>query len=98
VPGWRSADIGASADSARPWPLRPAHHVAFGSSTDNIYVARESSEIIVVDGETFERVKRINTGTSVGGALLVSQHNKLYCSYPQQGRMTTELDERVSRL
>ena len=68
-------------------PLRPPYHLAFGSSTDNIYVASESSDIIVVDGNTFERIKRINTGTPVGGALLVSQHNKLYCSHPQQGRI-----------
>jgi len=68
-------------------PLRPGYHLAFGSSTDNIYVASESSDIIVVDGETFQRIKRINTGTPVGGALLVSQHNRLYCSYPQQGRI-----------
>jgi YVTN family beta-propeller protein len=66
-------------------PLRPGYHLAFGSSTSNIYVASESSDIIVVDGNTFQRIKRINTGTPVGGALLVSQHNKLYCSYPQQG-------------
>jgi YVTN family beta-propeller protein len=70
-------------------PLRPPYHLAFGSSTDNIYVASESSDIIVVDGltSTFQRIKRINTSTPVGGALLVSQHNKLYCSYPQQGRI-----------
>jgi len=68
-------------------PLRPGYHLAFGSSSNNIYVASESSDIIVVDGETFQRIKRINTGTPVGGALLVSQHNKLYCSYPQQGRI-----------
>jgi DNA-binding beta-propeller fold protein YncE len=69
-------------------PLRPPYHLAFGSSTNNIYVASESSDIIVVDGETFRRIKRIYTGTPVGGApLLVSQHNKLYCSYPQQGRI-----------
>jgi DNA-binding beta-propeller fold protein YncE len=68
-------------------PLRPGYHLAFGSSTNNIYVASESSDIMVVDGETFQRIKRIYTGTPVGGALLVSQHNKLYCSYPQQGRI-----------
>ena len=68
-------------------PLRPGYHLAFGSSTNNIYVASESSDIIVVDGETFQRIKRVNTGTPVGGALLVSQHNKLYCSYPQLGRI-----------
>ena len=68
-------------------PLRPGYHLAFGSSTNNIYVASESSDIIVVDGETFQRIKRINTGTPIGGALLVSQHNRLYCSYPQQGRI-----------
>jgi DNA-binding beta-propeller fold protein YncE len=68
-------------------PLRPGYHLAFGSSTSNIYVASESSDIIVVDGNSFQRIKRINTGTPVGGALLVSQHNKLYCSYPQQGRI-----------
>ncbi|MBN2464850.1 hypothetical protein JXD38_04415 [candidate division WOR-3 bacterium] len=68
-------------------PLRPGYHLAFGSSTNNIYVASESSDIIVVDGNTFQRMKRINTGTPIGGALLVSQHNKLYCSYPQQGRI-----------
>jgi DNA-binding beta-propeller fold protein YncE len=68
-------------------PLWPGYHLAFGSSTDNIYVASESSDIIVVDWETFQRIKRINTGTPVGGALLVSQHNKLYCSYPVQGRV-----------
>ena len=71
-------------------PIRPPYHLAFGSSTDNIYIASESSDIIVVDGSftgNFQRLKRINTGTPVGGALLVSQHNKLYCSYPQQGRI-----------
>jgi YVTN family beta-propeller protein len=68
-------------------PLRPGYHLAFGSSTNNIYVASESSDIIVVDGETFQRTKRISTGTPVGGALLVSQHNSLYCSYPMQGRI-----------
>jgi DNA-binding beta-propeller fold protein YncE len=68
-------------------PLRPGYHLAFGSSTNNIYVASESSDIIVVDGETFQRIKRINTGTPVVGALLVSQHNKPYCSYPSQGRI-----------
>jgi len=68
-------------------PLRPPYHLAFGSSTENIYVASESSDIIVVDGNTFQRIKRINTGTPVGDAFLVSQHNKLYCSYPQQGRI-----------
>jgi hypothetical protein len=47
-------------------PLRPDYHLAFGSSTDNIYVASESSDIIVVDGNTFQRIKRINTGTTVG--------------------------------
>jgi DNA-binding beta-propeller fold protein YncE len=66
-------------------PIRPPYHLVFGTSTDNIYVASESSDIIVVDGNTFQRIKRINTGTPVGGALLVSQHNKLYCSYPLQG-------------
>jgi DNA-binding beta-propeller fold protein YncE len=68
-------------------PLRPDYHLAFGSSTNNIYVASESSDIIVVDGNTFQRIKRINTGTPVGGSLLVSQHNRLYCSYPQQGHI-----------
>ena len=68
-------------------PLRPPYHLAFGGSSWNIYVASESSDIIVVDGNTFQRIKRINTGTPVGGALLVSQHNRLYCSYPQQGRI-----------
>ena len=68
-------------------PLRPGYHLAFGSSTDNIYVTSESSDIIVVDGNTFQRIKRINTGTSVGGALLVSQHNRVYCSYPRRGRI-----------
>ncbi|HTW92928.1 MAG TPA: YncE family protein [bacterium] len=68
-------------------PLRPGYHLAFGSSTDNIYVASESSDIMVVDGNTFQRIKRIHTGTPVGGALLVSQHNRLYCSYPKQGRI-----------
>jgi len=68
-------------------PLRPPYHLAFGSSTDNIYVASESADIVVIDGNTFQRIKRIYTGTPVGGALLVSQHNMLYCSYPQQGRI-----------
>jgi len=68
-------------------PLRPGYHLAFGSSTNNIYVASESSDIIVVDGETFQRIKRIRTGTPVGAALLVSQHNKLYCTYPSRGRI-----------
>ena len=71
-------------------PLRPGYHLAVGSSTNNIYVASESSDILVVDGRytgTFQRIKRINTGTPVGGAFLVSQHNKLYCSHPQQGRI-----------
>gem|GEM_PF-745337 len=67
-------------------PLRPGYHLAFGSSTENIYVASESSDILVVDGNTFQRIKRINTGP-VGGALLVNKHNRLYCSYPQQGRI-----------
>jgi hypothetical protein len=47
-------------------PLRPGYHLAFGSSTNNIYVASESSDIIVVDGNTFLRIKRIHTGTPVG--------------------------------
>jgi DNA-binding beta-propeller fold protein YncE len=68
-------------------PLRPGYHLAFGSSTDNIYVASESSDIIVVDGNTFQRIKRIYTGTPVGAALLVAEHNKLYCAYPSQGRI-----------
>jgi DNA-binding beta-propeller fold protein YncE len=68
-------------------PLRPGYHLAFGSSTSNIYVASESSDIIVVDGNTFQRIKRINTGTPVGSVLLVSQHNKLYCTYPSRGRI-----------
>jgi len=68
-------------------PLRPGYHVAFGSSTNNIYVASESSDIIVVDGKTFQRIKRIKTGTPVGCALLVAQHNRLYCAYPSQGRI-----------
>jgi DNA-binding beta-propeller fold protein YncE len=68
-------------------PLRPPYHLAFGGSSWNIYVASESSDIIVVDGETFQRIKRINTGTPVGGAVLVSRHNRLYCSYPLQGRI-----------
>jgi len=66
-------------------PLRPPYHLAFGGSSWNIYVASESSDIIVVDGNTFQRIKRINTGTPVGDALLVNEHNKLYCSYPMQG-------------
>jgi DNA-binding beta-propeller fold protein YncE len=66
-------------------PLRMGTHLAFGSSTDNIYVASESADVLVVDGSTFQRKTRINTGTPVGGALLVNQHNKLYCFYPQQG-------------
>jgi DNA-binding beta-propeller fold protein YncE len=68
-------------------PLRLGYHLAFGTSTNNIYVASESADIIVVDGNTFQRIKRINTGTPVGGALLVSQHNRLYCSYPLQCRI-----------
>ncbi len=71
-------------------PIRPPYHLAFGSSTDNIYVASESLDILVVDGSfggKFQRIRRIYTGTPVGGALLVSQHNKLYCLYPQQGRI-----------
>jgi DNA-binding beta-propeller fold protein YncE len=71
-------------------PIRPPYHLAFGSSTDNIYVASESADIMVVDGSlagSFQRIKRISTGTPVGGALLVSQHNKLYCSFPEQGRI-----------
>jgi DNA-binding beta-propeller fold protein YncE len=68
-------------------PLRPPYHLAFGSSTDNIYVASESSDILVVDGNTFQRIKRINTGTPVGSVLLVNQHNKLYCTYPSLGRI-----------
>jgi hypothetical protein len=50
-------------------PLRPGYHLAFGSSTDDIYVASESADIIVVDGSfagNFQRIKRINTGTPVG--------------------------------
>jgi DNA-binding beta-propeller fold protein YncE len=71
-------------------PLRPGYHLAFGSSTSDIYVASESSDIIVVDGSSagdFRRIKRISTGTPVGAALLVSQHNRLYCTYPSQGRI-----------
>jgi len=67
-------------------PICEGYHLGFGSSTDNIYVASESSDILVVDGETFQRIKRINTGP-VGGALLVNEHNRLYCAYPQQGRI-----------
>jgi hypothetical protein len=67
-------------------PLQPDYHLAFGSSTDNIYVASESSDILVVDGETFQRIQRINTGP-VGGAVLVDQYSRLYCSFPQQGRI-----------
>ena len=47
-------------------PLRLGYHLAFGSSTNNIYVASESSDIMVVDGEAFQRMERINTGTPVG--------------------------------
>jgi DNA-binding beta-propeller fold protein YncE len=68
-------------------PLRPGYHVAFGSSTNNIYVASESSDILVVDGNTFQRIARINTGTPVGTLLLASQRNKLYCTYPSLGRI-----------
>jgi DNA-binding beta-propeller fold protein YncE len=68
-------------------PLRPPYHVAFGSSTDNIYVASESSDIIVVDGNTFQRIERIYTGVGVGDAMLVDQHNRLYVSHPSQGRI-----------
>ncbi|MBM3331541.1 YncE family protein, partial [candidate division WOR-3 bacterium] len=68
-------------------PLRPPYHLAFGSSTDNIYVASETSDIIVVDGNTFQRVRRIYTNAGVGGALLVSRHNRLYVSHPSQGRI-----------
>jgi DNA-binding beta-propeller fold protein YncE len=67
-------------------PLRLGSHLAFGSSTSNIYVASESSDILVVDGETFQRIDRINTGP-VGGVVLVGQTNRLYCSFPQQGRV-----------
>ena len=42
-------------------PLRPGYHLAFGGPSWNIYVASESSDIIVVDGKTFQRIKRINT-------------------------------------
>jgi DNA-binding beta-propeller fold protein YncE len=68
-------------------PLRPPYHVAFGSSTDNIYVASESSDIIVVDGNTFQRIERIYTGAGGGDAMLVDQHNRLYVSHPSQGRI-----------
>ncbi|MBM3330455.1 hypothetical protein FJY68_01230 [candidate division WOR-3 bacterium] len=71
-------------------PLRPGYHLAFGSSTDNIYVASESSDVMVVDGNqwgTFQRIKRIYTNAGVGGALLVSKHNRLYVSHPSQGRI-----------
>lgn len=68
-------------------PLQEPYHVAFGGSSGDIYVASESSDIIVADGTTFQRIKRIETSTPVGGALLVAQHNKLYCSYPAQGRI-----------
>ncbi|MBM3332835.1 YncE family protein, partial [candidate division WOR-3 bacterium] len=68
-------------------PIRPPYHLAFGSSTDNIYVASETSDIIVVDGKTFQRIKRIYTNAGVGGALLVAEHNKLYCTYPSRGRI-----------
>jgi len=68
-------------------PLHRPFHLASGGSSGDIYVASESSDIIVVDGNTFQRMKRINTGTSVGGVLLVAGHDKLYCSYPKQGRI-----------
>jgi len=71
-------------------PLRPGYHLAFGSSTDNIYVASESSDVMVVDGNqwgTFQRIKRIYTNAGIGGALLVAEHNKLYCTYPSRGRI-----------
>lgn len=68
-------------------PLRPGYHLAFGSSTDNIYVASESADIIVVDGNTFQRIKRIYTGAGVGDAMLVDRHNRLYVSHPSQGRI-----------
>jgi DNA-binding beta-propeller fold protein YncE len=67
-------------------PLRSGSHVVFGSSTDNIYVASESADILVVDGNTFQRIDRINTGP-VGGAVLVDQYSRLYCSFSQQGRV-----------
>jgi YVTN family beta-propeller protein len=88
----------ASLASAQPVPdtillpdsLGPLHwpfHLASGGSSGDIYVASESSDIIVVDGNTFQRMKRINTGTPVGGVCLVALHDKLYCSYPKQGRI-----------
>ena len=74
-------------DSLGPlWgPPRP-YHVACGGS-GNIYVASESSDIMVVDGGTLQRIKRIVTNTPVNGVLLVPRHNRLYCSYPAQHRL-----------
>ena len=68
-------------------PLYEPYHLAFGGSSDDIYVASESTDIIVVNGNTYERIKRIETGTPVGGVCLVARHNKLYCSYPAEGRI-----------
>jgi YVTN family beta-propeller protein len=68
-------------------PLYEPYHLAVGGSNGDIYVASESTDIIVVDGNTYDRIKRISTGTPVGGVCLVARHNKLYCSYPAQGRV-----------
>jgi len=68
-------------------PLCERYHLAVGGSNGDIYVASESTDIIVVDGTTYERVKRISTGTPVGGVCLVARHDKLYCSFPAQGRV-----------
>ena len=68
-------------------PLYEPYHLAVGGSSGCIYVASESTDIIVVDGNTYQRIKRIETGTPVGGVCLVARHDKLYCSYPAAGRI-----------
>jgi len=68
-------------------PLYEPYHLAVGGSSDCIYVASESTDIIVVDANTYARIKRIMTGTPVGDACLVARHDRLYCSYPAQGRV-----------
>jgi hypothetical protein len=49
-------------------PIRPPSDLTFGSSTDSIYVASDSADIIVAEGRftgSFQRIQRINTDTPV---------------------------------
>jgi DNA-binding beta-propeller fold protein YncE len=68
-------------------PLYDPYHLAVGGSRDNIYIASGTEDIIVVDRTTFARIKRIRTGTPIGDVCLVSQHDKLYLTYPVQGQI-----------